>query len=303
VGADTTAIKADTMTSRPPPDHYGWRVAGSGLFPPEVFEDVRRVARRLRPRPRSSDGAGLGWLWLLLLIYPFSDYVYDPLRELGVPEFVAARAFIVLDAGIIVAVLLSRGDAAGARFFGLLSVVLDVTATDVVGYSSTVVELVYDVLYTLLLIWVLAHIFRDEPLGRLLTAPIVIGAFVGYLAFTIPGFVSSTELETLLASNDGVTYYNAAASVIPVFLIALSLEGGWLTDVEGDSPLAIALRHGLRLVTILVLAIAQAAAIGAMLAGGGSPLAYQVTVEAMAVGFTAIFVMLHLEAKHERRAP
>jgi hypothetical protein len=48
-------------------------------------------------------------------------------------------------------------------------------------------------------------------------------------------------------------------------------------------------------VTILVLAIAQAAAIGAMLAGGGSELAYQITVEAMAVGFTAIFIMLVLE--------
>jgi hypothetical protein len=49
-------------------------------------------------------------------------------------------------------------------------------------------------------------------------------------------------------------------------------------------------------VTILVPAIAQAAAIGAMLSGGGSALAYQITVQAMAVGFTAIFVMLRLEA-------
>ena len=53
-----------------------------------------------------------------------------------------------------------------------------------------------------------------------------------------------------------------------------------------------ALHRGLRLVTILVLAIAQAAAIGATLSGGGSVLAYQITVEAMAVGFTAIFIML-----------
>ena len=37
--------------------------------------------------------------------------------------------------------------------------------------------------------------------------------------------------------------------------------------------MAHSLRHGLRLVTIIVLAIGQAAAIGAMLSGGGSPLA------------------------------
>ena len=48
---------------------------------------------------------------------------------------------------------------------------------------------------------------------------------------------------------------------------------------------------------ILVLAIAQAAAIAAMLSGGGSPLAYQITVEAMAVGFTAIFITLALEER------
>ena len=85
--------------------------------------------------------------------------------------------------------------------------------------------------------------------------------------------------------------------MIPVFLIALSLEGGWLADVEGESPVAHSLRHTLRLVVILVLAIAQAAAIAAMLSGGGSPLAYQITVEAMAVGFTAIFIMLLLEER------
>ena len=49
--------------------------------------------------------------------------------------------------------------------------------------------------------------------------------------------------------------------------------------------------------TILVLAIAQAAAIGAMLSGGGSELAYQITVQAMAVGFTAIFIMLLVEER------
>jgi hypothetical protein len=159
--------------------------------------------------------------------------------------------------------------------------------------------MVFNVLYTIMLAWVLAHIFREEPLGRLLTAPIVIGAFVAYSAYTIPGFITDTELVEILSSEDGVTYYNAAASVIPVFLIALSLEGGWLTEVEGDSPLARSLRHGLRLVTILILAIAQAAAIGAMLSGGGSVLAYQLTVEAMAVGFTALFIMLHVQAQPE----
>jgi hypothetical protein len=46
-----------------------------------------------------------------------------------------------------------------------------------------------------------------------------------------------------------------------------------------------------------VLPIAQAAAIGAMFAGGGSDLAYQVTVEAMALGFTAIFIMLLVEER------
>jgi hypothetical protein len=277
----------------------------TGIFPPEVVGDVRSVARRLLPRRRDGTGrsverSGLGWLWLLLLLYPFTDYLFTALDQAGVPELIAAGAFIVLDTGIIVAVLLSRGDAAGARFFGMLVGVLDLSyaATQLLRDGTVVEQLVYDVLYTIVLVWVLAHIFRQEPLGRLLTAPIVIGAFVGYLAFTIPGFISDSELEALLNSPDGVTYYNAAASVIPVFLIALSLEGGWLADVEGDSPLAQSLRHGLRLVTILVLAIAQAAAIGAMLSGGGSPLAYQITVEAMAVGFTAIFVMLHLEAQH-----
>jgi hypothetical protein len=277
----------------------------TSFFPPEVLEDVRGIAGRLLMRRRSSsdrtvDRAGLGWLWLLLLLYPFTDYLFTALYEEGVPELIAGGAFILLDTGIIVAVLLSRGDAAGARFFGLVVGVMDVsyTATQLLRTGTVVEELVYDVLYTILLAWVLAHIFRQEPIGRLLTAPIVIGAFVGYLAFTIPRFISDAELELLLNSPDGVTYYNAAASVIPVFLIALSLEGGWLTDVEGDSPLARSLRHGLRLVTILVLAIAQAAAIGAMLSGGGSALAYQITVEAMAVGFTAIFIMLHLEAQH-----
>ena len=273
------------------------------FFPPEVLGDLRWVAGRLRLRSRSDrrdELAGLTWLWLLLLLFPFTDYLYQPLIAAGVPESIAVGAFALVDVAIIVAVLLSRGDAAGARFFGALVGVLDVSyaATQLVNDGGPSTELVYDVLYTLMLAWILAHIFRREPLGRLLTAPIVIGAFVGYLAFTIPGFISATELETLLNSDDGVTYYNAAASVIPVFLIAISLEGGWVTDVEGDSPLASALRHGLRLVTILVLAIAQAAAIGAMLSGGGSELAYQITVQAMAVGFTAIYVVLRLEAKH-----
>jgi hypothetical protein len=170
-------------------------------------------------------------------------------------------------------------------------------ATELLREATVIEELVFDVLYTIVLAWVLAHIFRDEPIGRLLTAPIVVGAFIGYLAFTIPRFVGDNELEDLLNSPDGVTYYNAAASVIPVFLIALSLEGGWLAHVEGESPLAHSLRHALRLVVILVLAIAQAAAIGAMLSGGGSPLAYQITVEAMAVGFTAIFIMLLVDER------
>jgi hypothetical protein len=271
----------------------------TGFIPPEVIEDVRRVGRYFVPRRRkSSDGnvrrTGLLWLWLLLLLYPFSDYLFTVLVEQGVPDLVAAGAFIVLDAGMIVAVLLSRGDAAGARFFGVLVLVLDLTyaATALVRESTVIVELLYDIVYTVLLAWVLAHVFRAEPIGRLLTAPIVAGAFVGYLAFTVPRFISDVELEDLLSSANGVTYYNAAASVIPVFLIALSLEGGWLTEVEGDSPGAHAHRHTLRLVTILVLAVAQAAAIGAMLSGGGSVLAYQITVEAMAVGFTAIFIML-----------
>jgi len=271
----------------------------TGFFPPEVIEDVRRIGRYFVPRRRnSSDGSvgrtGVLWLWLLLLLYPFSDYLFTVLDEQGVPDLVAAGAFIALDAGMIVAVLLSRGDAVGARFFGALVLVLDLTyaATALLRESTVIVELLYDIVYTILLAWVLAHVFRAEPIGRLLTAPIVAGAFVGYLAFTIPRFISDVELENLLSSANGVTYYNAAASVIPVFLIALCLEGGWLTEVEGESRGARALRHTLRLVTILVLAVAQAAAIGAMLSGGGSVLAYQITVEAMAVGFTAIFIML-----------
>jgi hypothetical protein len=274
----------------------------TGFFPPEVFEDVRRVGRLLVGRRHTVgdvEQRGLASLWLLLLVYPFTDYLFTALQDEGVPDLVAAGAFVVLDAGIIVAVLLSRGDPAGARFFGAVVLVLDVAyaATGLLREPPVVLELVYDVVYTLLLAWVLAHIFRDEPIGRLLTAPIVVGAFVGYLAFTIPEIVGSAELDDLLNSPDGVTYYNAAASVIPVFLIALSLEGGWLAHVEGESPLAHSLRHALRLVVILVLAIAQAAAIAAMLSGGGSPLAYQITVEAMAVGFTAIFITLALEER------
>jgi hypothetical protein len=274
----------------------------SGFFPPEVFEDVRRVGRLLVGRRRANgdvEQRGLASLWLLLLIYPFTDYLFTALQQEGVGDLVAAGAFVVLDAGIIVAVLLSRGDPAGARFFGAVVLVLDVVyaATGLLREPPVVLELAYDVVYTVLLAWVLAHIFRDEPIGRLLTAPIVVGAFVGYLAFTIPEIVGSAELDDLLNSPDGVTYYNAAASVIPVFLIALSLEGGWLAHVEGESPIAHSLRHALRLVVILVLAIAQAAAIAAMLSGGGSPLAYQITVEAMAVGFTAIFITLALEER------
>jgi hypothetical protein len=276
----------------------------SGFFPPEVFEDVRRIGRRVIPRRRTiSDGSvhrrGLGWLWLLLLLYPFTDYLFTALQQAGVPDLVAAVAFIVLDAGIIVMVLISRGDAAGARFFGTLVLTLDIvyTSTDLLRDGTVIEQLVYDVLYTILLAWVLAHVFRDEPIGRLLTAPIVVGAFVGYLAFTIPALAGTTELQKLLNSPDGVTYYNAAASVIPVFLIALSLEGGWRIQVPGESAVAHSLRHALRLVVIIVLAIAQAAAIAAMLSGGGSPLAYQITVEAMAVGFTAIFIMLVLDER------
>ena len=276
----------------------------TGFFPPEVFDDVRRVCRLLITRRRTTSDAsverrGLVWLWLLLLVYPFTDYLFTALQQEGVPDLIAAGAFVVLDAGIIVAVLLSRGDPAGARFFGALVLILDVVyaATDLLRDAPVIQELVYDVLYTVVLAWVLGHIFRNEPVGRLLTAPIVVGAFVGYLAFTIPRFIGGSELEDLLNSPDGVTYYNAAASVIPVFLIALSLEGGWLPHVEGESPVAQWLRHALRLVVILVLAIAQAAAIGAMLSGGGSPLAYQITVEAMAVGFTAIFIMLVFEER------
>ena len=57
--------------------------------------------------------------------------------------------------------------------------------------DSTVAEqFAFSVLYTVLLAWVLAHVFRHEPVGRMLTAPIVVGAFVGYLAFTIPDVVS-----------------------------------------------------------------------------------------------------------------
>jgi hypothetical protein len=271
----------------------------TGFFPPEILEDVRGVGRRLLPRrPTISDGsagrAGLVWLWLLLLVYPFTDYLFTALDQQGVPNLIAAGAFVALDTGIIVAVMLSRDDAAGARFFGGLVLVLDLSyaATQLLRDGTVIEELLYDIVYTVMLVWVLAHIFRQEPVGRLLTAPIVVGAFVGYLAFTIPSLVGSTGLEDLLNSPDGVTYYNAAASVIPVFLIALSLEGGWLTDVEGESAVAHSLRHEMRLVTILVLAVAQAAAIGAMLSGGGSPLAYQITVEAMAVGFAAIFIML-----------
>jgi hypothetical protein len=270
------------------------------FFPPEVLEDLRGVGRRLIPRRSASreESTGLAWLWLLLLVYPFTDYLYSALVDAGGDTVIAAGAFVVLDVGIIVAVLLSRGDAAGARFFGLLVLVLDVTyaTTQLLRDSTPVEQLVFSVLYTVLLAWVLAHIFRDEPLGRLLTAPIVVGAFVGYIAFTIPSFIGDTTLEDLLNSPDGVTYYNAAASVIPVFLIALSLEGGWLSHrEENESATAHALHRGLRLVTILVLAIAQAAAIGATLSGGGSVLAYQITVEAMAVGFTAIFIMLLAE--------
>jgi hypothetical protein len=271
-----------------------------------VLDDVRGLAGRLLTwrrgtADRSDERAGLVWLWLLLLIYPFDDYLsYSPLYDAGVDKLIAAGAFVLLDTGIIVAALLSRGDAAGARFFGVLTAVVDVSyaATQLLRDGTPLEGMVFNVLYTLLLAWVLAHIFRHEPVGRLLTAPIVIGAFVAYSAYTIPGLISENELDRLLNSADGVTYYNAAAAVIPVFLIALSLDGGWATDVEGDSPLAHSLRHGLRLVTILILAIAQAAAISATLAGGGSVLAYQVTVEAMAVGFTAIFIMLHAQAKH-----
>jgi hypothetical protein len=274
----------------------------TGFIPPEVLEDLRRVGRWLVPRRRRiGDGsvgrAGLLWLWLLLLLYPFSDYLFTALVDEGVPDLIAAGTFVALDAGMIVAVLLSRGDAAGARFFGALVVVLDLSyaATSLLRESTVIVELLYDIVYTIFLAWLLAHVFRTEPIGRLLTAPIVVGAFAGYLAFTIPRFISDAELADLLTSANGVTYYNAAASVIPVFLIALSLEGGWLTEVEGESPGARALRHSLRLVTILVLAVAQAAAIGAMLSGGGSVLAYQITVEAMAVGFTAIFILLLIQ--------
>jgi len=278
----------------------------TGFFPPEVFQDVRRVGRllvrrRLTVGEASVERRGLVSLWVLLLLYPFTDYLFTVLQQQGVPDVIAACAFVVLDAGIIVAVLLSRGDPAGARFFGALVLVLDVVyaGTELLRDATVIEELVYDVLYTVVLAWVLAHIFRDEPIGRLLTAPIVVGAFIGYLAFTIPRLIGSRELDDLLSSPDGVTYYNAAASVIPVFLIALSLEGGWLAHVEGESPLAHSLRHALRLVVILVLAIAQAAAIGAMLSGGGSPLAYQITVEAMAVGFTAIFIMLLVEERSD----
>ena len=267
----------------------------SGFFPPEVFDDVRAVGRLFRRGHRADDAtAGFAWLWVLLLVYPFTDYLFTALIDEGVPQGIAAAAFIAFDAGLIIGVFIARGDPAGARFFGALVLVLDLTytATNLFRDGALVEQLAYDVVYTILLAWVLAHIFRHEPIGRLLTAPIVVGALVGYLAFTIPSFVGDTALEQLLNSPDGVTYYNAAASVIPVFLIALSLEGGWLAHVDSESPVAHSLHRGLRLVTILVLAIAQGAAIGAMLSGGGSELAYQITVEAMALGFTAIFIML-----------
>src|SRR4051812_18832730 len=143
----------------------------TGLSPPEVFEDLRRVGRLLVPRRRKmSDGTvnrrGLGWLWLLLLLYPFTDYLFTALQQAGVPDVVAAGAFVVLDAGIIVTVLLSRGDPAGARFFGALVLVLDIvySSTDLVRDATVIEQLVYDVLYTVVLAWVLAHVFRDEPI-------------------------------------------------------------------------------------------------------------------------------------------
>src|SRR5215217_6992230 len=107
------------------------RLGRTGFFPPEVFEDVRRIGRFLVPRGRTiADGGaarrGLVWLWLLLLLYPFTDYLFTALQQEGVPELIAAFAFVLLDAGIIVTVLLSSGDPAGARFFGGLVLVLDV---------------------------------------------------------------------------------------------------------------------------------------------------------------------------------
>ena len=42
------------------------------------------------------------------------------------------------------------------------------------------------------LAWLLAHVFRTEPIGRLLTAPIVVGAFV--LAGAVLGLVCTTTL-------------------------------------------------------------------------------------------------------------
>jgi hypothetical protein len=175
----------------------------TGFFPPEILEDVRGVARRLLPRRHTiSDGsagrAGLVWLWLLLLLYPFTDYLFTALDQQGVPDLIAAGAFVALDTGMIVAVVLSRDDAAGARFFGGLVLVLDLSyaATQLLRDGTVIEELLYDILYTVMLVWVLAHIFRQEPVGPLLTAPIVVGAFVGYLAFTIPRLVGTTGWRT-----------------------------------------------------------------------------------------------------------
>jgi hypothetical protein len=193
-----------------------------------------------KTQPLRAEAAPL-WTGAFLLVFPQTDRLFFLLTDEGADPYLAAALFVAVDYLLIVLVFSGSADLVGARFFGVVVVVIDVAySLQLIGeFGGTEAayerrELIFALVFIAYIYLVLRRLFRGQADARVLAAPLLCGIAAAFLAVTVPELLSSARLFPLMNDAEDSTFYELAAEVIPALLVALMIEGR-LFDVSGTA--------------------------------------------------------------------
>jgi hypothetical protein len=251
-----------------------------------------------------------GSLWVtggLLLLFPYTDWLVDLFSEgfeLGaIPSY---GFWILIDCALVAAVFMVASMWRLAVYFVAATIVLDATLA-IAYYQYYWIDewsreqfLYWEVLISIASIALIgaAMWYRVRPTPMLFryALPLVAAIAVAYAAGILGSELTCADSGSPHCEDRSEwpkvdsEFFQQAAQVIPALLVALALETRVLSSAGVGSTQG---RTGIFRVTVLAFSVVAGAALTVLATGDEQlPATFQLTVEALALGFAAILLLV-----------
>jgi hypothetical protein len=269
----------------------------------------------IRPRWTPVD-VPLKHLWTgagLLLLFPYTDWLTDYFTDVWHwPAVPAYGVWILVDCVIIATLFLGTNMRRVAVCFVAVTLLLDLavaityyhyyTAADMDRGLYTWLGSVFSVAYVALIAAALWwRLGKNIELFRYVL-PVIFALGVSFAASAIAAEIACMDYHGPApcagvdeAAQVGNTYFQLASEVIPSLLVALAIEAR-IYSAEGASDAERAIRAAMFRITVVAFAIGSAAALTVLATGDEQlPLMFELSVQALALGFASIFILLPIE--------